>query len=45
VCFFPADAEHLFQVIGEEAVRVLVIYAPPYGENPEKVIRRHVHGG
>ena len=44
-CFFPADAEHLFQVIGDTPVRVLVIYAPPYGENPEKVVRRTAHGG
>lgn len=44
-CFFPADAEHLFQVIGDTPARVLVIYAPPYGENPEKVVRRNTHGG
>jgi quercetin dioxygenase-like cupin family protein len=44
-CFFPADAEHLFQVIGDTPVRVLVIYAPPYGENPDKVVRRNNHGG
>lgn len=44
-CFFPAGAEHVFEVLGETPVRVLVIYAPPYGENPEKVIRRPPHGG
>ncbi len=39
-CFFPADQEHVFTVLGEEAVQLLVIYAPPYGEDPAKVIRR-----
>jgi quercetin dioxygenase-like cupin family protein len=39
-CFFPADAEHLFEVVSEEPVKVLVIYAPPYGEDPAKVVRR-----
>jgi quercetin dioxygenase-like cupin family protein len=33
-CFFPADAMHLFIVTSERA-KVLVIYAPPYGEKPE----------
>ena len=37
-CFFPADAPHLFIVTSERA-RVMVIYAPPYGENPDKVVR------
>jgi quercetin dioxygenase-like cupin family protein len=37
-CFFPADAPHLFIVTSERA-RVLVIYAPPYGERPDKVVR------
>jgi len=40
-CFFPADMEHVFTVLGDEPVQLLVIYAPPYGENPAKVIRRH----
>jgi mannose-6-phosphate isomerase-like protein (cupin superfamily) len=31
-CFFPADAPHVFTAVGEETVRVLVIYAPPYVE-------------
>ena len=35
-CFFPADAMHLFIVTSERA-RVMVIYAPPYGENPKNV--------
>ena len=37
-CFFPADAMHLF-IATSERVKVMVIYAPPYGENPGKVIR------
>jgi mannose-6-phosphate isomerase-like protein (cupin superfamily) len=39
-CFFPADEEHSFEVIGDTPVRVLVIYTPPYGEDPAKVIKR-----
>lgn len=39
-CHFPAGAEHSFEVLGDAPVRVLVIYAPPYGEDPAKVIRR-----
>ena len=35
-CFFPADEKHLFQATSEKA-KVLVIYAPPYGENPKNV--------
>jgi len=38
-CFFPADSLHLFIVTSERA-RVMVIYAPPYGEDPAKV--KHV---
>ena len=38
-CFFPADAEHRFTVTSARA-RVMVIYAPPYGEDPAKVRRR-----
>lgn len=37
-CFFPADAQHLFIVTSERA-KVMVIYAPPYGEDPKKVTR------
>jgi quercetin dioxygenase-like cupin family protein len=37
-CFFPADEMHVFQATTEK-VKVMVIYAPPYGENPKKVIR------
>jgi quercetin dioxygenase-like cupin family protein len=35
-CFFPADAPHVFTVTSDEPARVLVIYAPPYGESPLK---------
>jgi quercetin dioxygenase-like cupin family protein len=38
-CFFPADAPHVFTVTSEEPARVLVIYAPPYCESPEKATR------
>lgn len=37
-CFFPPDAMHLFIVTSDKA-RVMVIYAPPYGEDPKKVMR------
>jgi len=37
-CFFPADAPHLFIVTSDRA-RVLVIYSPPYGEDPRKAVR------
>jgi mannose-6-phosphate isomerase-like protein (cupin superfamily) len=39
-CFFPAGEEHVFTVVSDEPVRVLVIYSPPYGEDPSKVVRR-----
>lgn len=38
-CFFPADTPHVFTVVSEEPVRVLVIYSPPYEENPQRVVR------
>jgi quercetin dioxygenase-like cupin family protein len=37
-CFFPPEAVHLLIVTSEKA-KVLVIYSPPYGENPANVIR------
>jgi quercetin dioxygenase-like cupin family protein len=37
-CFFPADSMHLFIVTSARA-KVLVIYAPPYGEDAAKVKR------
>lgn len=38
-CFFPADTMHVFTVISDEPVKLLVIYAPPYEESPDRVIR------
>lgn len=37
-CFFPPDTMHLLTVTSERA-RILVIYAPPYGEDPAKARR------
>ncbi len=37
--FFPSRVFHDIQVISER-IKLLVIYAPPYGENPEKVVKR-----
>ncbi len=38
-CFFPSDMPHVFTVTGSEPVQVLVIYSPPYEENPTRVVR------
>ena len=38
-CFFPPDLPHVFTVVSEEPVKVLVIYSPPYEESPDRVIR------
>ncbi len=38
-CYFPADKKHVFTVTSEEPARLLVIYTPPYEENPDRVIR------
>lgn len=38
-CFFPPDAPHVFTVTSDEPARVLVIYSPPYGEDPDRVRR------
>jgi mannose-6-phosphate isomerase-like protein (cupin superfamily) len=38
-CFFPAGAPHKFTVVGGLPARVLVIYSPPYGEDPAKAVR------
>jgi quercetin dioxygenase-like cupin family protein len=35
--FFPARVFHSIRVLSEK-VKLLVIYSPPYGESPEKVI-------
>src|SRR5258706_2594034 len=33
-CFFPPDMPHVFTVIGDQPAKVLVIYSPPYLEQP-----------
>ena len=38
-CFFPPDTPHVFTVVSEEPVKVLVVYSPPYEESPERVVR------
>ncbi len=37
-CFFPADIPHVFTATSDTPVKVLVIYSPPYGENPAKAV-------
>jgi quercetin dioxygenase-like cupin family protein len=36
--FFPANVFHSFKAVSER-IKVLVIYSPPYGENPAELIR------
>ncbi|WP_417252633.1 cupin domain-containing protein [Castellaniella sp.] len=38
-CFFPPEAPHIFTATSNTPVKLLVIYSPPYGEDPAKVIR------
>ena len=38
-CFFPAGAPHLFTVVSDAPAKLLVIYSPPYAEDPQKVAR------
>ena len=38
-CFFPADVFHIFTVTSEQPAKLLVVYSPPYGEDPSRVIR------
>jgi quercetin dioxygenase-like cupin family protein len=38
-CFFPANARHIFTVTSDEPARVLVIYSPPYEENPQRAVK------
>lgn len=35
-CFFPAGIEHALTATGGEQAKVLIIYAPPYEEAPER---------
>jgi quercetin dioxygenase-like cupin family protein len=39
LCFFPADVFHSVRVTSER-MKVLIIYSPPFAENPDKVIRK-----
>jgi mannose-6-phosphate isomerase-like protein (cupin superfamily) len=38
-CYFPAGKMHKFTATSEKPAKVLVIYSPPYGESPDKVVR------
>jgi quercetin dioxygenase-like cupin family protein len=38
-CYFPAGTLHKFTATSETPAKVLVIYSPPYGESPERVVR------
>ncbi|KQP48624.1 cupin [Pseudorhodoferax sp. Leaf274] len=38
-CLFPADTMHVFTVTSAQPARLLVIYSPPYGEDPARVRR------
>ncbi|WP_431857805.1 cupin domain-containing protein [Azospirillum sp.] len=38
-CFFPAEEPHVVVALGESPAELLVVYAPPYEENPDRVIR------
>ncbi len=37
--FFPENAMHEVTVVGDRPLKILVIYTPPYGEDPAKVRR------
>lgn len=37
--YFPADIPHVFTAISDNPVKVLVVYSPPYGEDPAKAVR------
>lgn len=39
LCFFPADVFHSIRVTSER-MKVLIIYSPPFAENPDKVVRK-----
>ena len=41
VLFFPAEVFHDLKVVSER-IKLLVIYSPPYGENPDKVIKKRM---
>jgi len=37
--YFPKGMPHVFTVIGDRPAKVLVIYTPPYMENPTQAVR------
>jgi quercetin dioxygenase-like cupin family protein len=39
MCFFPAGVFHSVRATSER-MRVLIVYAPPYAESPDKVVRK-----
>ena len=39
LCFFPADVFHSIRVTSGR-MKVLIIYAPPYAESPDKVVHK-----
>ena len=41
-CFFAAGVEHTVTAIGDAPARLLLIYSPPYGEDPARVLHRAV---
>jgi quercetin dioxygenase-like cupin family protein len=38
-CYFPPDTMHVFTVTSAAPAKVLVVYTPPYGEDPRNVVR------
>jgi quercetin dioxygenase-like cupin family protein len=39
LCFFPPDVFHSVRVTSER-MKVLIIYSPPYAEDPAKIVRQ-----
>jgi len=42
-CYFPADTPHVFTAVGDKPAKILVIYSPPYEENPARIVRAAGH--
>jgi len=38
-CFFPADVPHVLTAVGTTPLRLLVVYSPPYEEDPARALR------
>ena len=38
LCFFPPNVFHSITVVSER-LKLLVVYSPPYGESPDKVVK------